>query len=67
MITVIPAYGRDYQDASAVRKAWEAGKDFLISDIGNPWHGSYISVRDVDGKPVKVRYSNLTKLVCVWP
>lgn len=67
MITVIPAYGRDYQDASAVRKAWEAGKDFLISDIGNPWHGSYINKDDDIDMPVWVRHHNLLHITCVRP
>ena len=35
MITLIPAYGRDYASAKAVKADWAAGKDFLIAQYGH--------------------------------
>jgi len=32
-VSAIPAYGRDYKSAKAVKEDWEAGKDFLIQDL----------------------------------
>lgn len=55
--TVVPAYGRDYSSAKAAIADWQAGKDFVIQDISNPWDGKPCSVRD--GLPVKIRYNRL--------
>ena len=67
-IELIPAYGRDYKSAAAVKAAWEEGKDFIIADMGNRWYGKPINKEGADeGKygPVLVRYSGLRKLVIV--
>lgn len=42
-ILLIPAYGRSYPTAEAMREAWESGKDFKVYG----WSG-YCSVRDLD-------------------
>ena len=56
-MTLVPAYGRDYKSAAAVKADWEAGKDFQIAATGQ-----YCSVRN--GIPdVWLRYNNLTKKV----
>jgi hypothetical protein len=47
-LSAIPAYGRDYKSAKAVREDWKAGKDFLIQDIVE--HG-YINKADKPGNP----------------
>ena len=31
MLMLVPAYGRDYANAKAVKADWVAGKDFTIS------------------------------------
>jgi hypothetical protein len=36
MLTLIPAYGRDYLSREAVLAAWMADKDFLESRSGKP-------------------------------
>lgn len=61
-LSAIPAYGRDYKSAKAVREDWDAGKDFLIQDMVE---SGYINK---DDKPadltLNIRYKNLTQ-VCV--
>ena len=62
-ITVVPAYGRDYETAEQAISDWEVGKDFRISDISCPANGCYISRRD--GRAVKIRYHRFQRFVIV--
>lgn len=59
-IHAMPAYGRDYKSAAAVKADWLAGKDFRCSVSGR-----YLSVRDALPNSVWVRYAKLTKLTRV--
>jgi hypothetical protein len=60
-IHAVPAYGRDYKSASAVKADWLAGKDFRCAVSGQ-----YLSIRDPYSQvEVWVRYAKLTKLVRV--
>lgn len=63
MLTVIPAYGRDYKSAAVALADWDAGRDFKIADCSSPWDGSYVNKADHPG-PVRIRYAKLRK-VCV--
>jgi hypothetical protein len=59
-IHAVPAYGRDYKSASAVKADWQAGKDFRCAVTGR-----YLSARDNVPAEVWVRYAKLMKLVRV--
>lgn len=59
-IHAVPAYGRDYKSASAVKADWLAGKDFRCAVSGQ-----YLSVRDAVPAQVWIRYAKLAKLVRV--
>ena len=59
-IHALPAYGRDYKSASAVKADWLAGKDFRCSVTGR-----YLSIRDDVPADVWVRYAKLAKIVRV--
>jgi hypothetical protein len=59
-IHAVPAYGRDYKSASAVKADWAAGKDFRCYLTGR-----YLSARDNLENQIWVRYSNLRKIVRV--
>ncbi len=67
MLTLIPAYGRDYKSQAEVHKDWDDGKDFKIADISCKWDGSYTSIRDMAGNydRVKIRYNKLTQIAMV--
>jgi hypothetical protein len=56
-ISVVPAYGRDYQSQAAVKAAWNEGKDFVVPSVFD--HGGrYINKQDVSpGVRVVVRYA----------
>lgn len=60
--SAVPAYGRDYKSAKAVREDWDAGKDFLLADMVL---SGYINK---DDKPadmnLSIRYARQTK-VCI--
>lgn len=62
-LSAVPAYGRDYKSAKAVREDWDAGKDFLIQDRTA---SGYISK---SGKPadmtLNVRYDRLRKVAVI--
>lgn len=69
VLTVTPAYGRDYQNEASAIAAWNAGKDFIAETInGNPVHGTYVSIRDVNIPAsmniteVRIRYRGKTQV-----
>lgn len=63
-LTVVPAYGRDYKSAKAVREDYAAGKDFRINDMSSPYDGAYVNSGDHPaGVTLSVRYAKLTKVV----
>lgn len=69
MHTVSPAYGKDYKDEEAARKAWEDGKDFKIEDVADPAHGQYINNADAldhwKGDQVKIRFNKKSDILVV--
>lgn len=67
MLTVVPAYGRDYHSKEGVLKDYNLNKDFKIRDISSRWDGSYINKTDAieGGLTLKIRYNNLREVVCI--
>jgi hypothetical protein len=59
---VIPAYGRDYKSASAVKADWQANRDFIDAASGR-----YINRQDAEsaGLIVMARYAKLRKVTRV--
>lgn len=57
IMTVLPAYGRDYKSKDAVLADWLAGKDFKDAITGQ-----YLSIRDKLPE-VWIRYDKLRKQV----
>jgi hypothetical protein len=63
--TLVPAYGRDYTSAKAVKADWDAGKDFVINDMSHKDDGRYINKADAGvGKKYTIRFKRLMN-VCV--
>ena len=61
-ITAVPAYGRDYKSAKAVREDWASGKDFLTVGFNS---GGYVNKADKPADVIlNVRFQKQTK-VCV--
>lgn len=64
-MTLVPAYGRDYKSAKEVKADWEAGKDFVIMDVTNPYCGKYVNKQDAPkGVTLNIRYKNMAN-ICV--
>ncbi len=65
-LNVVPAYGRDYKSAKAVKADWDAGKDFQINDMSSRDDGRYINK---DDKPANVtltvRYNRLMSVTTI--
>lgn len=67
-MVLIPAYGRDYKSAAAVKADFEAGKDFIVQDYFSPYDGKPAnkeSLVQAGVKRVEIRYARLAKLVVV--
>ncbi len=64
MITLTPAYGRDYRSKAAVQADWDAGKDFVVATVAHPFSGKYASKNELakETKSVLIRYQKLTKV-----
>ena len=63
MITITPAYGRDYKSKKAAVADFEAGKDFVVADVTHEHFGRYCNKEDLrrDGVArVNIRYKRLT-------
>ena len=64
-LTCVPAYGRDYTSAKAVKSDWNAGKDFKICDLFSGEDGRMINKQDGrEGEVYNIRYKRLTQ-ICV--
>jgi len=64
MITLTPAYGRDYKSAKAVKADWQAGKDFIIADWNfHRYSGKPANRSDLEGQKIMIRYAKLRKVV----
>lgn len=63
--TLVPAYGRDYKSADAVRAAWDGFKDFVIYDPLSPDDGRYTAKGDWYDSEVRIRYDGKKKVVNV--
>ena len=64
-ITLQPAFGRDYKSQAAVKKDWNSGKDFIITQIGHPHDGRYANKSDMagSGNTVNIRYDQNRKVL----
>ena len=60
MMTLTPAYGRDYKSKAAVMEDWNANRNFQIQPSGK-----YINREQVDAEGIKVmiRYGKLRRVV----
>ena len=68
MLTVVPAYGRDYSSKAKVAEAVKSGKDFIIADMSSRWDGRYCNAEQLieDGHTsVRVRYKKRTQVAIV--
>ena len=66
-VTLIPAYGRDYKSARAVKVDWYAGKDFVIAQYGNRWDGKPINKAQADAEDwgVCIRFNSLRSFTII--
>jgi len=64
MITLTPAYGRQYKSKAAVQKDFDAGKDFIIASLGHPYSGKPANKQDLTKEcaAVFIRYDGLRKI-----
>lgn len=64
LLTVFPAYGRDYRSAKEAIADWHAGKDFKAEGLKLP---RYLSIRDTEElkacefTDIMIRYGNLRR------
>jgi hypothetical protein len=70
MLTVAPAYGRDYRTQKQVLEAYRANRDFQIQDIRHPNYGGYVNRDDlIRGKydRLDIRYNRLASVMSIKP
>ena len=71
MVTLTPAYGRDYKSKKSMLADFKANKDFIINDLHGPlkhWDGKPINREDLKRdniSAVMIRYDRLTKIIPV--
>ena len=67
MLTLIPAYHRDYKNQKEVKAAWSEGKDFQICDMFHKDHGRVMNKEDLDRSDITsvcIRFKQLRN-ICV--
>jgi hypothetical protein len=62
MITMIPAYGRDYTNAKKAIADWKAGKDFIVMSWGHPFDTKPANINDMKNEKIMLRFSRLEKM-----
>jgi hypothetical protein len=64
MITLVPAYQRDYKSKKAVQADFDAGKDFIIADIFHKYSGKPANKPDLAQSydKVLIRYDGNRKV-----
>lgn len=66
MTTLVPAYGRDYKTAKAVKADWAEGKDFIVCDLFSRWDGKAANKDSFAiGENVTIRFCKKTKTTSV--
>jgi hypothetical protein len=69
MLTLTPAYGRDYKTQKEAKEAFLSGKDWIVANLFHAYDGKPCNLEDLqhEGKETKVmlRFCRLTKIVCV--
>jgi hypothetical protein len=65
MITLTPAYGRDYKNKKEVEQDWKSNKDFIIADMSSVYYGKPANRLDLRGQDVKIRYGSLRKVMII--
>lgn len=70
MLTLSPAYGREYRSIKELKKNWDANKDFIVETIFSPFAGKLINKNNlykVEGETTvkKIRYNKLRKTAVV--
>ena len=63
MITLTPAYGRDYKNKKEVLAAFEAGNDFILNDITSRWDGKPCKKSDLPTGQVRIRYDKQRRVL----
>ena len=64
LMTLTPAYGRDYKTAKAAKADWNDNKDFVVSDFFSPWDGQYINKElgfQTEDRNIILRFDKLRK------
>jgi hypothetical protein len=65
MLTLTPAYGRDYKSKKALVADFEADRDFIIADFGHPYEGKPVNrsqLVETGERQAKIRYAQLRKV-----
>ena len=67
MITLTPAYNRDYKNKKQVETDFNNNKDFIINDMFSVYNGKVCNKMDLKDKykSVKIRYNKLQKIIII--
>jgi len=65
MITLNPAFGRDYSSSEYVYAAWKHGQPFRVYQKDHEWNGRMISIRDITDETVRVRFNKGTEITLI--
>ncbi len=66
MITLTPAYGKDYKSKKACLTDFDNNKDFILNDFTNIYDGKPCNKSDLKGQGmVKIRYKSLMQVFTI--
>jgi len=68
VLTLIPAYGRDYKSRKALLADWQGGKDFIIACYGHRYDTKPCnreSMFQAGESEVQVRYGKMRKVAVI--
>ncbi len=63
MMTLTPAYGRDYKYKRDAMKDFYADKDFILNDVSSQWDGKPINKSQIEvGTFITLRFAKMVKI-----
>jgi hypothetical protein len=67
MLTLTPAYGRDYKSKGEVIEALHEGVEFIINEVGHRYNNKPCQIKELPDGTIKVRWNSLRNVGRINP
>ena len=64
-MTGTPSCGRDFKTIKDARDSWNAGQDWIITDLFHKYDGKPINKAQLSNEPITLRFCNNRKIAVI--